>query len=134
MKYLDWILHPAVQVGLLALLALGLYLNLIFTLRRESRVLESRRVKGRQEVDEALLALRTDVDQFAADLRAVSEQTGMLVEPAPPRSGLNLNKRNLALRMHRRGDSAGQIARALELPVGEVELLLKVHRLVLQKF
>jgi hypothetical protein len=33
--------------------------------------------------------------------------------------------------MHRRGDSADQIATALEIPLQEVDLLLKVHRIVI---
>jgi hypothetical protein len=48
-----------------------------------------------------------------------------------PRPGLNLNKRSQALRLHRRGDPAEQIATALELPLQEVQLLLKVQRIVL---
>jgi hypothetical protein len=32
--------------------------------------------------------------------------------------------------MSRRGETPGQIAAALELPRGEVDLLLKVHRIV----
>jgi hypothetical protein len=32
--------------------------------------------------------------------------------------------------MSRRGETPGQIAAALELPQGEVDLLLKVHRIV----
>ena len=48
-----------------------------------------------------------------------------------PKPGLNLNKRSHALRMHRRGEGAEQIAAALELPRQEVDLLLKVHRIIL---
>jgi DNA-binding NarL/FixJ family response regulator len=58
--------------------------------------------------------------------------------PAPPppvqghpRLGMNLNKRSQALRLHRQGESSEQIAASLELPRQEVELLLKVHRIVL---
>ncbi|MCL5746307.1 MAG: DUF2802 domain-containing protein [Acidobacteria bacterium] len=134
MNYLDWILHPALQFGLLALLAVGLYLNLFFTLKRDSRVLESRRQKSQGEIDAALDDLRGALDGVSRELREMAETAGMLVVPTPPRSGLNLNKRGLALRMYRRGDSPDQIARTLELPKGEVELLLKVHRILVQKF
>ena len=51
--------------------------------------------------------------------------------PGLPKPGLNLSKRSHALRMHRRGEGAEQIAAALDLPRQEVELLLKVHRIVL---
>jgi hypothetical protein len=47
-----------------------------------------------------------------------------------PKMGLNLNKRSQVLRMHRRGEAAGEIATALNLPAQEVDLLLKVHRIV----
>lgn len=52
--------------------------------------------------------------------------------PAPPRAGFNLEKRSHALRMHRRGEPLPQIASTLELPLQEVELLVKVHRIVLR--
>ena len=52
-------------------------------------------------------------------------------DPALPRPGLNLNKRSQALRLHRRGEGASKIAAELQLPIQEVDLLLKVHRIVL---
>jgi hypothetical protein len=36
--------------------------------------------------------------------------------------------------MHRRGESAERIASELEIPPQEVELLIKVHRIVLGSF
>jgi hypothetical protein len=53
--------------------------------------------------------------------------------PAPisPRAGLNLDKRSQVLRMHRRGEQPARIAAFLEVPQPEVELLIKVHRIVL---
>jgi hypothetical protein len=51
--------------------------------------------------------------------------------PALPRAGMNLNKRSQALRLHRQGEKTDQIAAALELPRQEVDLLLKVHRIVM---
>jgi hypothetical protein len=35
--------------------------------------------------------------------------------------------------MHRRGEPPAQIAATLEVPVQEVELLIKVHRIVISK-
>jgi DNA-directed RNA polymerase specialized sigma24 family protein len=35
------------------------------------------------------------------------------------------------LRLHRRGSSPEQIAEALDIPLGEVDLLVKVHRIVI---
>jgi hypothetical protein len=43
-----------------------------------------------------------------------------------------MNKRSQVLRMQRRGDAPEQIAIALEVPLQEVDLLLKVQRIVLR--
>jgi len=76
-------------------------------------------------------AVRTSVDALAAQVHDLQSHPPAAVVPGLPRPGMNMNKRSQALRMHRRGETSGQIASALELPRQEVELLLKVHRIVL---
>jgi hypothetical protein len=76
-------------------------------------------------------SVRTSVEALAAQLHDLRSHPPAAVAPGLPRPGLNLNKRSQALRMHRRGETADQIAAALELPRQEVELLVKVHRIVL---
>lgn len=61
-------------------------------------------------------------------LRAEEQRAAILTPPAPPRSGLNLNKRTHVMRLARRGERAGAIASTLQLPRAEVELLLKVEK------
>jgi hypothetical protein len=48
-------------------------------------------------------------------------------------SGLNLSKRGQVLQMHRRGQSPDQTAATLGLPRTEIDLLLKVHQIVLER-
>lgn len=48
------------------------------------------------------------------------------------RSGMNLNKRTQALRQHRQGQPSIDIAKTLDMPKAEVDLLVKVHRIVSQ--
>jgi hypothetical protein len=79
----------------------------------------------------ALDDLRRTADGLAARIEEVRQQSTVSTQAAPPRGGLNLGKRSQALRMHRRGESADQIAAALEVPRQEVELLVKVHRIVM---
>jgi DNA-binding NarL/FixJ family response regulator len=67
------------------------------------------------------------------DLREVERQTGMLVAPAPARSGLNLSERTQVLRLHRSGQDSSEIAASLGLPRGEVDLLIKVHNMALEQ-
>ncbi len=50
---------------------------------------------------------------------------------APRLAGFNLTKRSQVLRMHRSGDAPDRIAAQLEVPQQEVDLLIKVHRIVL---
>ncbi len=82
----------------------------------------------------ALAELSQRVDSLAAELRDFIQQApqaGGVPRSGGPRIGLNLTKRAQALRMHRRGDPPEQIAALLEVPFQEVDLLLKVQRIVL---
>jgi hypothetical protein len=76
-------------------------------------------------------ALRDTVEALAAQLHDLQNHPPVAPAPGLPKPGLNLNKRSQALRMHRRGEAAEQIASSLDLPRQEVDLLLKVHRIVL---
>jgi hypothetical protein len=75
--------------------------------------------------------VRTALEDMSERLREAEERAGMLVAPAPLRSGLNLNKRTQVIRMSRRGERAESIATSLSLPRRQVELLLKVHSMAL---
>jgi DNA-binding NarL/FixJ family response regulator len=85
----------------------------------------------RQQCEAALRVIHDGREGLAAQIQEVHQQPAQTAVPAPPKSGLNLSKRSQALRMHRRGESPEQIAIALEIPLQEVDLLIKVHRIVL---
>lgn len=48
--------------------------------------------------------------------------------------GVNTTLRSKALKMHRMGQSAERIAENLRVPKGEVELLVKVHQIVMRPY
>jgi hypothetical protein len=50
-------------------------------------------------------------------------------EPRPGMQGINLTLRTQILRMKRRGENAKFIAAALQIPLGEVTLILKMEQL-----
>jgi hypothetical protein len=104
----------------LALLVLGLagVLILFLGVKRE---LHKQALNNHARIAEVLARLR-DAERPAPE--PLSEQA-----PAPlgVRSGLNLNKRIQALRLHRRGEDVGHIAAALGIPRSEVELMVRVH-------
>jgi hypothetical protein len=77
------------------------------------------------------LDLKSQMEEMNLRLRDAEERAGLLVAPAPVRSGLNLNKRSQVIRMSRRGERADAIAASLSLPRRQVDLLLKVHGMVL---
>ncbi len=121
------LLHPAGPYTIIAL-GLTLCLFLFVTLKRDLRMAEARSRRNFKSLDTALKEKEALLDERLDELTRVS---GLLVSPEPPRSGLNLTKRSQVLQMHRRGSAPSEIAAALALPQNEVDLLLKVHRIVL---
>ena len=84
-----------------------------------------------EELYAATAALQKALESQGALIEDLQHQPAPSVAASAPRAGLNLCKRSQALRMHRKGDAPERIAAALEVPVQEVDLLLKVHRIVL---
>ena len=76
-------------------------------------------------------SMRQTIEGLTAQVQDVQQQPRLMAAPAIPKAGLNLTKRSQALRMHRRGDPLDQIAAALDIPLQEVDLLMKVHKIVI---
>jgi hypothetical protein len=124
---------PQLLIVFLALLAAGLgacvYLFIAF--KQDLRRAERRWSKRLDTVQSEAESMRSELAETRERLHETEENAGLLVPPQPALSGLNLGKRSQAIRMFRRGERPEQIAAVLRLPVGEVDLLLKVHRIVL---
>ena len=124
---LEWILHPVMPYAEIAI-GLALCVYLFVSVKRDLRAGEAR-------LSKKLAALETDwqakMESLDERWNELSQISSVLVPPQPPRSGLNLNKRSQALERHRRGETPPEIAAALALPQNEVELLVKVQRIVL---
>jgi hypothetical protein len=115
---------------LLALAGMGACVWLFVLMKAEIHGGERRSRKRAEAIEASLNAVRVSLANLSKRLEEAEKQTGLLVPPPAIRSGFNLSKRSQAIRMNRRGETPSQIAAALELPQGEVDLLLKVHRLV----
>jgi hypothetical protein len=125
---------PVVLLAFAAILAVASVGVSLFAVWR-SRVLvlaaDERARAGMEECTAATEALRTVVEGLAARMREVEHQAPAASPSGPPpKSGLNLSKRSQVLRMHRNGNPQDQIAAALGVPLQEVGLLIKVHRIV----
>ena len=122
-------------LGMLSALTLTGAAVSVFALQRAHKVLrdaQSLRVEPpAAPTAEPAQDLRDAVAAIAAQVHELQRSPAAALDPAVPRPGLNLSKRSQALRLHRRGESAEKIAAELQLPRQEVDLLVKVHRIVL---
>jgi hypothetical protein len=83
------------------------------------------------EMERAVQGAKTQIEELTTQVQDLGQQSPVTITPGKPRSGLNLTNRTQVLRLHRRGEPADKIAGILEIPRQEVDLLLKVHRIVL---
>jgi len=111
----SWILSPLVQYAMFAA-GLLLCLYLFCSAKAELRSLQKRGAENQRRLEETV--------------RVLDERSQQAPALPPARSSIDLTSRAQALRMHRRGEPAASIAAALGLPRNEVELMLKVHRLL----
>jgi hypothetical protein len=133
-RALDPSIAPLALLSGLVLTAVALSaLSFLAVFRSKAQVRDAeKRVKAGQESLEAMVeSLRESQNSLAAQVREMREQPPIALVPGSPKAGLNLTTRSQALRMNRRGDPPDRIAAALNIPLQEVDLLLKVHRIVI---
>jgi len=121
--------HPATLFTACVATLVGALL-LFFSLKRELAAIEARRNAETEARAGELSRLERRIVQLEQELE--EERKNALARAAPPGQSMNLSKRSQALRMYRLGEPLDRIAQALGLSRGEVELLVKVHRTVLE--
>jgi hypothetical protein len=122
-------------LALLCGVALGaIALSCMVLLRARTLILAAEKSAdtARRENGAALEALRERLEGLCGQINDLRREPALA--GGAPRPGLNLSKRSQALRMHRRGDPPEQIAVSLEIPLQELDLLVKVHRIVMSSF
>jgi hypothetical protein len=108
----------------------GLCAVVFFSLKKEIAALSQRIQEQQREMENTEQRLTAEMAEMRNQLREAEERAGVLVPPVQPRSGFNLSKRSQALRMSRLGEKCETIATSLSLPRKEVELLLKVQKII----
>lgn len=120
-------LAPYILIALNSLLCLAFFL----CLENEIRVLKRASLPHQRAKDMIVHDLKTKLEHLSERVRDAEERAGISVTPPSPTASLNLNKRTQIIRMSRRGEPAENISASLSVPRKEVELLLKVHSLIL---
>lgn len=114
----------------LAVAAVGVSLFAVWRSRVLVLAADARFRAGMKECEAATDTLRRTADATVAQMRELQQVTPG--SQAIARPGLNLSKRSHVLRMHRNGEPQDRIAAALGIPLQEVDLLIKVHRVVIK--
>lgn len=123
----DILLHPLAAYVALTL-GLGLSIGLFVQVKAEMRRQAKRWNDERTTLQAANLALRGALDDIRHPPAAEASPP---VQALPAiRSSLNMTRRSQVLRLHHRGEGPDQIAAALGVPVNEVDLMLKVNKMV----
>jgi hypothetical protein len=121
----EWLLSPATQYCALAL-GMAACLLLFLSAKMEMQTVHRDALKSNETLGATVTSLSAEVQRVRVEVKELAV-TPAIVTPA---EGLNLTKRAQALRMHRRGEPIPTIAAALRTPQNEVELLLKIQRLL----
>ena len=115
----------------LVLAAVAVSFFAVFRANTLSRVAGERDGTAHSTLEAEVQSMRQTIEGLTAQVQDAQQQPRLMAAPAMPKPGLNLSKRSQALRMHRRGDLPDQIAAALDIPLQEVDLLMKVHKIVI---
>ena len=125
------ILALTAMVTALAMAALGTSLYALYGAQKLCHAARITMKTVREECAAAIEAAQTQYTVLASELESAKLQPVVEILPGTPRPSMNVTRRSQALRLHRKGDSAERIAATLEVPRQEIDLLLKVHQLVL---
>ena len=119
-------LFPAAAAAVCLLVLLAVTLRL----RKLTRTLRAEEPKEQDALPGIVAGLKWELTSLADRIAALETETREAPGNVAIRSGMNLNKRTQALRQYRLGQASTDIAKSLDMPKAEVDLLLKVHRIV----
>jgi len=125
-------LIPLIALALNLVVVLGVF----FGLHRPLWKLRSRVSACEGKIESSAVQLAETIQDVHRKITQIAEidasQPSSLA--ATPGSGLSTTLRSKALKMHRMGQPMDRIAENLRVPKGEVELLVKVHQIVMRPY
>ena len=123
----EWILHPVTTYAAAAA-GLMLCLYLFCSAKGETRMLRKRTGERADELESAVQRMESRLNELETYVKEAQWGTA----GASTQTAVNLTRRAKALRMYRRGESAPSIAAGLGAPRNEVDLLIKIYRIMTQ--
>lgn len=121
-------LLPLFLICLVALLAVCLSGCMFIRFRAALRQL-AKSIAVHEQLSHQTNALSTRLVAIETRLNTMDQSGKEHSEWLSQAESLNLNRRGQVLRLHRRGDSVSDIASALRMGKGEVQLMIKVYEL-----
>jgi hypothetical protein len=111
-------------------------LGVLCTVSQRVRQLRSRAAKQEAALQSETTRLSAEITELKTKIEALEEpgQSLLPAGAAAAANGVNSTLRSKVLKMHRLGQSPERIAGSLRLPQGEVDLLVKVHRIVMRPY
>ncbi|HXE64359.1 MAG TPA: hypothetical protein VN519_12515 [Bryobacteraceae bacterium] len=131
---MNWVTNPMNQIAILCgVLGIGMLgsLTLWISTKMDVRAVK-KALDGYREATEAKIEeLRAGLEKAAEAMKTTAAPATAPVAAGPLSvQGLDLTNRTKALRMARRGEPVGSIAASLGVAQEEIELLLKLERLL----
>ncbi|HTW66622.1 MAG TPA: hypothetical protein VME17_18500 [Bryobacteraceae bacterium] len=116
-----------------------LVLGILCTLSQRVRQLRAGAAKQDAALKSEAARLSAELAELKTHLTAKLQEIeepdqSLLPAAAASANGVNNTLRSKVLKMHRLGQSPERIAGSLRLPQGEVDLLVKVHRIVMRPY
>ena len=111
-----------------------LLLALFFGINQRVRKLGTRSNSRDAAMQQEAARISKVVNEWNNRLAVLEKEDSQLGCTEPGTSGLNGTLRGKVLKMHRLGQPADRIAEVLRVPRGEVDLLVKVHAIVMRTY
>ncbi|MBV8832922.1 MAG: hypothetical protein JO217_14750 [Acidobacteriaceae bacterium] len=122
----------ALAASVVSVVLASVSLRIVFRLKERLDTM-SVALSNAESLRAELLESKKALDALALRVEEVERRRFIPAEPAADAASLNLNRHGQVLRLHRKGDTPGQIASVLGLSQGEVRLTLKLHDMILEK-
>jgi hypothetical protein len=119
---------------------LVLVLGVLLGLNQRIRQLRARTGNQEKTLEAETARLSSEIVQLKGQIQELEQSDKSLAGTAAPAevpaTGTSVNNtlRSKVLKMHRLGQSPDRIAGALRVPKGEVDLLVKVHKIVMRPY